>query len=695
MKPVAALAPLLDPGGLAQRLRGLREAGVLDSLEVHVVDRLGALVGEADADVLLGLALAVRAPRHGHICVDLAALTDDQLLDEPAEPTPSAAAAETPVPWLPLDREAWLERLGRSPLVRKRSDDDRAKPFVLDGSLLYTDRYFTYQQGLARALRARFEALQKPVDAALLARGIEDLIQPMPEPDGAPFAGLERQKLGAAMALLRGLTVISGGPGTGKTYTVRSVLTLLWAQWALAHDPAGETPGPRVALAAPTGKAAARMREAMQLDVEEFLAAAAQVLPPARTVAELRTFLNALQPSTIHRLLRWTPATPTRFRHDADHPLPFDVVVIDETSMVDFALMAKLIDAVAATTRVILLGDQHQLSSVEAGTVLADLCGPTSAAHLRLSKAFAAELRELAGMPEVARHVELVADRGPYDAIVQLDRSRRFKAESGIGQFARACLDDAFDPVAAVELLTRFPDVQRIEHGERGALLEPTRQAILLGYLPYLERLRKGPRNGESLAALHQDVLQLFDRFRVLCAHRNGRTGVGGMNRAVMDLLVARGGLSTRGEYFVGRPVMITRNDYVVQLFNGDVGLVVADAQGERSVVFPVPDGVRYVAPARLPDHQTVFAMTIHKSQGSELEHAMVVLPEAPSPILTRELIYTGVTRAQQRMTLVGSAELLVAGLTARVRRASGLEQEVWGKRPAVRAPTLRASGRD
>jgi exodeoxyribonuclease V alpha subunit len=657
-----------------KRFHRLREAGVLDSLDVHVVAQLGALVGEADPDVLLGLALAVRAPRNGHICVDLAALTEAQLLAEPGE-------AQTE---LPVDRKDWLDRVGRSPLVRNRADEDRCKPFVLDGSLLYTDRYFTYQERLARALRARFGELQKPADSALLRRGLDALIQPMPEPDGTTFQGLERQKLGAAMALLRGFTVISGGPGTGKTYTVRSVLTLLWMQWALSNDPSGDAPGPRVALAAPTGKAATRMREAMQLKVEEFLGAAGGILPARRTVDQLRSFLNSLQPSTIHRLLGFNPANPTRFRHNADHPLPFDVVVIDETSMVDFALMAKLVDSVAPETRVILLGDQHQLSSVEAGTVLSDLCGPTSVSRLQASRAFAGELRDLAGIPDVERYVELAKERGPYDAIVQLDRSRRFKADSGVGQFARACLDDAFDPRAAVGLLTRFDDVDLIEHGEKGALLAATQDAILEGYLPYLDRLRKGPAAGESLEALHKDVLRLFDRFRILCAHRNGRTGVVGMNRAVLDLLCRQGGLSTRGEYFVGRPVLITRNDYVVQLFNGDIGLVVTDADGERSVVFPVPEGTRYVAPARLPDHQTVFAMTIHKSQGSEFLHAMVVLPEEPSPILTRELIYTGVTRAQKRMTLVGSADLLIAGLSQSVRRASGLEKEIWGDSSAT-----------
>jgi exodeoxyribonuclease V alpha subunit len=678
MSLTSRLCPLLAQGELSERLQSLRDAGVLESVDVHVVDHLGALMGEADPDVLLGLALVVRAPRHGHVCVDLSSLTQDAWLSDAGDASQSAKLAS--LVSLPTDRAQWIARMAASPLVRLRGEANRSTPFVLDGAQLFSDRYFGYQERLAIALRARFEMLQRPADVPLLQRGLQALIQSMPQADGSAFKGLERQKLGAAMALLRGLTVISGGPGTGKTYTVRSVLTLLWAQWALCHDPDGDAPGPRVALAAPTGKAAARMKEAMQLSMEEFLACAAHALPADRTVAQLRAFLNSLLPSTIHRLLVWNPANPTRFRHNANDPVPFDVVVIDETSMVDFALMAKLVDAVAPDARVILLGDQHQLSSVEAGTVLADLCGPTRVKRLRVSKAFAAELRDLAGIPDVEAYADIVPERGPYDAIVQLDRSRRFRAESGIGQFAKACLDDQFDPRQAVDILTRFQDVALIAHGPSATLLAHTRSVIAHGYRPYLSRLHEGTQGAETLQALHRDVLRLFDLFRVLCAHRHGRTGVDGMNRAVAQLLSAQPGVTIAGDFWLGRPVLITRNDYLVQLFNGDVGIVVADEHGERTVAFPDPDGVRYVAPARLPDHQTVFAMTIHKSQGSEFEHAMVVLPELASPVVTRELIYTGLTRAQKRVTLVGSTDLLVQGLAASVRRASGLQKELWGE---------------
>ncbi len=690
---VPQLAPLVTERSypmIARRLLPFRASGVLQGVDVHVVDHLAALVGETDPDVLLALALSVRAPRHGHICVDLASTTADELLPEPDE-TQAASGVSLE---LPSDRLAWVETVGRSKLVGGR--DDAAKPFVLDGTWLYPARYFAYQRRLAEALRGRMTRLQPWVDPALLQRGLRALFGN--ETSGQP---IDRQKLAAAMALLRGFTVVSGGPGTGKTYAVRSVLTLLWAQWASrTGDPPG-TPGPRTALAAPTGKAASRMKEALLAGLDEFLAGAGPALASDQDLARLRDYLVGLQPCTLHRLLEWNPASPTRFRHNAANPLRADIVVVDETSMVDFALMTKLVDAVAPEARLVLLGDQHQLASVEAGTVLADLCGPTSVSNVTVSRGFAEELRDIAGMAEVLEAGRLSAEPGPYDAIVQLDRSRRFTPGSGIGLFARACLADDFDPRRAVQSLTSSgpdSDVTLLGHGPHGTVPDAAARIIAQGYAPYLERLLAGPQHGETHAQLHVDVLRLFDRFRVLCAHRAGRLGVAGINRVVVDLLSGRtaagsadtarhrarprlAGFSPVGEFWVGRPVLIVRNDYVVRLFNGDVGIVVPDDGGALQVAFPDADGVRYVAPARLPEHQTVFAMTIHKSQGSEFDHAMVVLPERASAVLTRELIYTGVTRARHRVTLLcdGARSVLLAGLAATVRRASGLRAEVWG----------------
>lgn len=689
MSPVSLLAPLLSDAWaptVSRQLRLFREHGVLDAVDTHVVDHLVTLVGESDPDVALALGLATRAPRHGHICVDLASVDVADLLwehdDNHERPPPPLE--------LPSDRAAWTTAVAGSSLVGGR--DDRSKPFVLDGTFLYPARYFAYQRRLAEALRARMTRTQPPGDAGLLRTGLQALF-------GAQDGRIDRQALATAMALLRSLTVISGGPGTGKTYTVRSILTLLWAQWATCGGGPDGSLGPATALAAPTGKAASRMKESLLADLDVYLRErAGNVLGPNGQVDRLRAYLVSLEPRTLHRLLGWNPATPTRFRCNADNPIPADVIVVDETSMVDLALMTKLVDATPKDARLILLGDQHQLASVEAGSVLADLCGRTSVEHVKVSRGFAEELRDRAGMPQVMQDATLMPSPGPWDAIVQLSENRRFSAHSGIGKFASACLADAFDVSAAVDSLAGGgADVEIIFHGPEGPIAPKAAAQIVDGYLPYLERLLAGPREGESTCDLHLDVLRLFDKFRVLCAHRGGRHGVAGLNRRIVELLARQEVDETdaapaghrclrlphfrpEGEFWVGRPVIVERNDYAVGLFNGDVGVVVKN-DGERQVVFPHGSGVRYVVPARLPEHQTVFAMTIHKSQGSEFDHAMVVLPDKASPVLTRELIYTAVTRARRKVTLVCDEEMKVLrqALAKKVQRASGLRAELRG----------------
>jgi len=689
MSTVSLLAPLLSDASahaVSERLRPFRERGALHSVDVHVVDHLAALVGEADPEVVLALALTTRALRHGHICVDLASIAADSLQPEPDdEKTPQLPPLE-----LPADRAAWVAAVASSPLVGGR--DDPSKPFVLDRTLLYPARYFAYQRRLADALRGRMMRSQPPGDAPLLRSGLQALF-------GAQDGPIDRQCLATAMGLLRSLTVISGGPGTGKTYTVRSILTLLWAQWLASGGGSDGSLGPATALAAPTGKAASRMKESLLADLDVYLRErAAKALGPNGQVDRLRAYLLSLEPRTLHRLLGWNPANPSRFRCNADNPIPADVIVVDETSMVDLALMTKLVDAAPKDARLILLGDQHQLASVEAGSVLADLCGRTSVEHVKVSRGFAEELRDLAGMPQVMRDATLAPSPGPWDSIVQLRESRRFPEHSGIGKFASVWLADAFKVSTAVDALAGGgTDIEQIVHGPRGAIAPKAADQIIEGYRPYLERLLAGPRKGESARDLHLDVLRLFDRFRVLCAHRGGRHGVAGLNRSIVELLARKepgkteagqaeqtgSGLAhfrPEGEFWVGRPVIIERNDYAVGLFNGDVGVVVKN-DGERQVAFPDGSGVRYVSPARLPEHQTVFAMTIHKSQGSEFDHAMVVLPDKVSPVLTRELIYTAVTRARCKVTLVcdENLEVLRRALATTAQRASGLRAEVWG----------------
>jgi exodeoxyribonuclease V alpha subunit len=455
--------------------------------------------------------------------------------------------------------------------------------------------------------------------------------------------------------VLRALAVVTGGPGTGKTTTVLAVLALLVEQ-ALAR---GEAP-PRIALAAPTGKAAARLAESV------VSGRARLALPP-----DVSTHVPA-EATTLHRLLGWQPRTPTRFRHDAAHPLPYDVVVVDESSMVDLALMAKLLDAVPSHARLVLLGDRDQLASVEAGTILADVCGdgdvPCSAEWSARLATLRASAPSSSAIPASAAPSSAIAD-----CVVRLRVSRRFHDDGGIGALARAINDG--DAARALAVLEDDDTGQVVwepsDGGADRAALAPVRRLALPAYRQSVTL--DGP--AAALAAL--------DRFRVLAAHRAGTVGVAGLNGAIVEALAREGTLprdAAGARWWHGQPVMVTENDHALELYNGDVGVVLRDGASGLRVWFRASDGgVRALAPARLPAHETVFAMTVHKSQGSEFDEVVLVLPPRPSPVLTRELLYTGVTRAKSKVTVVGSAEVLRAGIAERVQRASGLREALWG----------------
>ena len=678
------LPPALEAA--EQRLRPFFEAGVLGPAELHVAARLGQLGGATEGDLLLALALAVRAPLHGHICVDLRRLDHSLLPELDRLGLPNHGRR---LDW-PADAAAWREALGRCEvLVRSGKSSEggqqRATPFVLDGWRLYTDRYWRYQQRLAAELRRRSAADSlAPADPGLLRQGLVRLFSPATGP-------LDRQLLAAAMALLRPLAVISGGPGMGKTWTIRNILVLTVVQWAAARQQDPSLPRIKVALAAPTGKAAARMKEAINHELEQYLIRLDQrVLGSLVRCEHIQGFMEQLEPCTLHRLLEYQVRTPSRFRHHAGDPLRHHLVVVDEASMVDFALMAKLVDAVPPDSRLILLGDRHQLASVEAGSVLADLCGESEGGRPSVSARLAGELQRYCGLELRPEEVRQIEQRTLHDSIVQLNKNYRFSAASGIGAFARACLEPAarFDAGRAAALLSSGAaeaDTCLLPHGRDGLLSARVQQLVTEAYEPYLRCLLGGPRPNEPEPQFHRRVLAELDRFRVLCAHRRGRLGVAGLNAAVEQLLAAAlPGFDPSEDNYPGRPVLIRRNDYTVERFNGDVGVMVQRSvrgdQPSLQVAFPGKghSDVDYLAPSRLPPHQTVFAMTIHKSQGSQFGHAMIVLPTRPSPILTRELVYTGVTRAARRMTLVGDPQVLQGALARTVQRASGLQQELW-----------------
>jgi exodeoxyribonuclease V alpha subunit len=450
------------------------------------------------------------------------------------------------------------------------------------------------------------------------------------------------QRMAAVAALRRKFAVVSGGPGTGKTTTVVRILALI-AGIGIAGGKA-----PRIALAAPTGKAAARLRESVAGALERL------DLPQAtRDMIPGEAF-------TLHRLLGSIPGSPY-FRHHANRRLPHDLVVVDESSMADMALMAKLVAALRDDAALIIVGDRDQLSSVEAGAVLGDICD-TGARHA-WSRRFAIDAG-IAEQPE--GNGFMIADAAPplADTVVVLDRNYRFSDASGIGALRAAVRDGNHE--LALDILTsrRYDDI--VLHDPHGEVKfeDFVAQSIRDGFGALM-----GPSSPEK-------ALEALASFSVLCAHRKGPCGSEHVNRIAIQ--EARGGAPLRrGEWYHGQPLIVTRNSYALRLFNGDVGVVTGD--GKQRAFFPSADGgVRGVSPSRLAECEPAYAITIHRSQGSEYDRVLVVLPEQASKVLTRELLYTAVTRARSRVELWGSPEIIRETVRATIERRSGLRDALW-----------------
>ena len=550
-----------------------------------------------------------------------------------------------------LDVAGWRSALLASGIVGT-PEAPGVLPLILDADdRLYLHRYFDYERRLARRLtqarRAGADAGANETVASpeLRARLAELFAANAARLDGAA----DWQQLAAALALRGRLTVISGGPGTGKTTTVVNLLACLIAL----------TPDCRIALAAPTGKAAARMTDAIRQRAQHLPAALRDKMPT--------------ESSTVHRLLGVTPAG---FAHDAGNPLAIDALVVDEASMLDLALATKLLEAVPRTARIVLLGDKDQLAAVESGAVFAELSiDPT------LTPDCVRDLAALTGTP-----VDLIAPPAParasalQDCAVWFTQTYRFSRDSGVGRLAnyvntgkaRAAADwlrDATDP-----------DVRWLE-AAAGTDPEQALHEMDAGFAAYRQALVADP--GDAAA-----VTEAFGRFRVLCALRDGPRGVTALNAAMArrfraalalpGLPAAASGAegSLASPWFAGRPVLVLDNDYVLRLFNGDIGIALPDAHGDLLVHFPdatAPGGFRAIAPVRLPRHETAFAMTIHKSQGSEFDGILVVLPQQRSRVLTRELLYTAITRAKRQVTLVADEAVLAQAIGTPTTRHSGL----------------------
>ncbi|HYR02304.1 MAG TPA: exodeoxyribonuclease V subunit alpha [Syntrophobacteria bacterium] len=608
-----------------QELSDLQASGLLTPLDLHFGRFMERLAGGDVPELILASALVSSAARQGHICLDLATVAGKVI----AEGEGGEESVRCP------DLSSWCARLGETHVVGKPGE---YRPLLLDGDRrLYLYRYWEYQGRLAAAVRERVTRVDETVDGESIGEGLARLF-PEEEPDGVNW-----QKVAAFTALTRRFSVISGGPGTGKTTTIARILALIVEQ---------ASPRPAVALAAPTGKAAARLQEAVR-EARERL----PIAPETKAVLPQEA-------STLHRLLGVIPGSPY-FRHTSKNPLPIDVLVVDEASMVDLALLSKAVQALPARARLILLGDRDQLASVEAGAALGDICD--SAGEGPVSRSHAEELRRATGY---RLDVDEGVDRpGIRDCIVHLRTSYRFGMSSGIGALCRA-VNAGWSEEAAGLCREGFPDLGWRDVPPPERLPRAIREVVEEGFAQYL--LTDDP--GKSF--------QHLERFRILCAVREGPYGVVALNRAVEEILRGRGLIVSGRPWYRGRPVMITRNDYSLRLFNGDVGVVLPDpaAGGDLRVFFLSAEGtVRKFHPLLLPDHETVYAMTVHKSQGSEFDRVLLVLPDRESPVLTRELIYTGISRAREQAEIWGNEAVFRGAVTRRIERTSGLRDALTG----------------
>lgn len=510
------------------------------------------------------------------------------------------------------------------------------QPFVLHQNRLYLHRYFQYESRILQRIQAFLQKEGAELEQRVqLLQAQKELIAQLFDTPNAP-AVPDWQLAAAITGVLHNFTIITGGPGTGKTTTVAKILALLFAT----------NPQLKVALAAPTGKAAARMAESLK----------AARLPVADTIAAR---FQSLTPSTIHRLLQNKAQSPY-FKHHQDNPLPFDVVIADESSMIDVALFSKLLDAIGPDTRLILLGDKDQLASVEAGSLFGDLCQAQSvnqfgADRLQLINGFVAKPeRQLPGSCETSSQHPL------FQHVVELQYSHRFSGDAGIGKLSRAVIQGN---IAELEqIITHNKDAEVVMDAEYSTELF---EKFVAGYQAFI-------REKDTRTALKQ-----LNNLRVLCALREGPQGVNETNRRIEQLLQRKMLINRRGELFYEhRPVMLTRNYYNLGLFNGDTGILRKDPKdGSLRAFFEKTDGELVgIAPGLVPDCETAFAMTIHKSQGSEFTEVLVLMPQGKDlPILTRELLYTGITRARKKVVVQGSADSLLYAAGRSVERGSGM----------------------
>ena len=649
--------------------------GLMRHIDSALAAQLLRLDAQASPALLVAAAVLAQMEGRGHTCLPLVDLCQPPgaLLGWPAAAVEGAQGLKALWAHLPATLADWQTALqgdSSGACLRDAHATDQGQPLVLggpaDAPLLYLRRYAGYEKRVGQSLLQRVSE-PLPVPEAAARRWLDRFFVPNPE----ATADTDWQKVACAVALRARLSVITGGPGTGKTYTAARLLALLLA----LHENGSPL---RVSLAAPTGKAAARLKQSIDNALTGL-----QEQVPADSDLDLNTLIARMGPArTLHSLLGARPDT-RQFWHHAANPLDVDVLIVDEASMVHLEMMDALLQALPPTARLVLLGDKDQLASVEAGAVLGDLCRDAAAG--RYSAVTAQFVQAVAGQTLPAEYLPAGAAPLLAQQTVMLRQSRRFKG--AIGQLALA-VNGGNAVAARTAFLNSVGATPSLRSPAALLALQPTTPqavcALAMGtqdkpaYTDYLHLMQQVP--GGQDAEVHANwvcsVLKAFERFRILCAVHQGDWGTEGLNAAVQKALADKGLLKVTGEWFAGRPVMVTRNDAQLGVFNGDVGLVLPNTEGTLKVWFLDGDDLRSVSVMRLPHVETAFVMTVHKSQGSEFEHTALVLPPGGAQVLSRELAYTGITRAREHFTLIeAEAGLLEAAIDRPSVRASGLAQ--------------------
>ena len=611
----------------------LKTAGICSEIDIHFARFILAFSNDPDPDIFLAAALVSRATAGGDICLNLDAAADSVLRKE--------QAGEVTVICPPTIK--WRRKLRAHPTV---GHPGQRRPLILDDhNRLYLYRYWEYENQLSAAIRQRVAGELADFNPRIVTAILNRLF-----PDNGQ--GADWQKVAAVTALLKRLCIITGGPGSGKTHAIAGILALILA--------CADGNKLNICLTAPTGKAAARLGEAI-LQVKKDL----NCSPTVKDGIPNEVF-------TIHRLLKPIAGTPY-FHHNRERQLPADVVVVDEASMVDLALMSKLMQAVAPDARLLILGDKDQLASVEAGSVLGDVC------HGHVRQGFSQNfLKQIATYSEIAlEEVVQLPEKaaGLQDCICVLPKNYRFASRSGIGEISRAINRGDINTSMALLKNPAEAAVEWVAISTPTELNRQLGQTILEGYRKYL--------------TIKDPMLAMgaFNAFKILCALKVGPYGAKAVNILAEQVLQRSnliGDHSTVSQpWYRGRPVMITRNDYGLNLYNGDIGITLPDpdasAEDHLYVYFQDAAGkIRRFLPHRLPPHETVYAMTVHKSQGSEFDTVILILPDRDYPLMTRELIYTGLTRARRKVSIWGTEPVLTTAVSRQIERSSGLREALW-----------------